>query len=513
VKASKGRRMTLVAVVGAVVVAVTATGFWMAADAADAQSLFKTSDAPTVQAVADDAQSVEVGVRFTADRRGTVNAIRFFKGAGNDGTHTAHLWGPDGALLASATFTGESAGGWQSVNLSAPVAVRKGATYTASYTATRGHYPDDENFFGGAYRAGSLTVAARGGVYRYGSGYPTVTWHASNYWVDIVFTPGGRSTPLAPSHGTATMIAQPPADTIPTTPTGPPPTTTAPSTRAPSSPASSSTPPAAAGACSGAAGTPGGPDSFGGCWPGPDNTGAPAALKNALTNYSGTCTIRQDNTVIDGKNINCDGIANYARNVVIRNSVVRSTILNQTDAASLTVENSTIDGGDAYMGTLMGPNITVLGSNISGGEHVVHCSSNCRVENSWLHDPFDGSKLGWHQNGFLSNGGSNFTITHSSVSCRGGCTAAISLLNDGSLANAQVSRNLLVASPDASFCAYPFGSVSKNGGRTNLVWTDNVFQKGNNGKCATYGPVYEFNSSSGNRWSGNRWVDGTPITG
>src|SRR3954453_7837308 len=254
--------MTLAAVAGAVVVAVTATGFWMAANAADAQSLFKTSDAPTVRAVADDSQSAELGVRFAADRRGTVNAIRFFKGAGNDGTHTAHLWGPDGALLASATFTGESAGGWESVNLSPPVAVRKGATYKASYTATRGHYPDDEDFFGGAYRAGSLTVAANGGVYRYGGGYPTATWHASNYWVDIVFTSGGRNAPAAPppSHGTVTMTAQPPAGTTPTA--RPPTATTAPSPRAPSSPASSSTPPAAPaapGTCSGAAGTPGGP--------------------------------------------------------------------------------------------------------------------------------------------------------------------------------------------------------------------------------------------------------------
>jgi len=54
VKAFKGRGMALAATVGAVVVAVTATGFWMAANAADSQSLFKTSDAPTVRAVADD---------------------------------------------------------------------------------------------------------------------------------------------------------------------------------------------------------------------------------------------------------------------------------------------------------------------------------------------------------------------------------------------------------------------------------------------------------------------------
>ena len=40
---------------------------------------------------------------------------------------------PSGTLLASATFTNESASGWQQVNFSNPVPITAGTTYVASY--------------------------------------------------------------------------------------------------------------------------------------------------------------------------------------------------------------------------------------------------------------------------------------------------------------------------------------------------------------------------------------------
>jgi uncharacterized protein DUF4082 len=125
---------------------------------------------------------------------GFITGLRFYKGPGNTGTHVGHLWSATGTLLASVTFSGESASGWQQMSLSSPVAVTANTTYVASYRAPRGHYAADEGYFATTYSNGPLRALANGeqggnGVYKYGtSGFPTQTFNASNYWVDVVFT-------------------------------------------------------------------------------------------------------------------------------------------------------------------------------------------------------------------------------------------------------------------------------------------------------------------------------------
>ena len=59
---------------------------------------------------------MELGVKFRSDVAGTITGIRFYKAAANTGTHIANLWSNTGANLATATFSGESASGWQQVN-------------------------------------------------------------------------------------------------------------------------------------------------------------------------------------------------------------------------------------------------------------------------------------------------------------------------------------------------------------------------------------------------------------
>ena len=53
--------------------------------------------------------ATEVGVKFQADAFGTVTGIRFYKASTNTGTHIGNLWTSSGQLLATATFTGETA--------------------------------------------------------------------------------------------------------------------------------------------------------------------------------------------------------------------------------------------------------------------------------------------------------------------------------------------------------------------------------------------------------------------
>ena len=151
-----------------------------------AESLFSLNSVPTVVTV-NDSSSVELGVRFTADASGLITGLRFYKGPQNTGPHVADLWSSTGTLLATATFSNETASGWQQVNFSSPVSITAGATYVASYH-TSGDYSADSNYFANPLVSGDLTASS--GVYAYGSGstFPTGTYGASNYWVDVVYT-------------------------------------------------------------------------------------------------------------------------------------------------------------------------------------------------------------------------------------------------------------------------------------------------------------------------------------
>jgi hypothetical protein len=140
---------------------------------------------------------VELGVKFTSSSNGQITGIRFYKSGANTGTHVGNLWSSAGALLASATFTNETGSGWQQVTFSSPVAIAANTTYVASYHSTVGHYSADQNFFASnGINSPPLQALASGinggdGVYAYGSTsvFPSNSYRATNYWVDVVFGP------------------------------------------------------------------------------------------------------------------------------------------------------------------------------------------------------------------------------------------------------------------------------------------------------------------------------------
>ncbi|GAB3911543.1 hypothetical protein GCM10029964_117710 [Kibdelosporangium lantanae] len=161
--------------------------------------------ATPVQASSDDPSAIEVGTKVRFDQRGSVLGVRFYKGSGNTGTHTGSLWSSTGTRLATGTFSGESAGGWQTLTFSTPVTVQSGTTYVVSYYAPNGDYAVSGGYFNGvgadygALHALASGVDGSNGVYRYGSGggFPTSSYGNSNYWVDVIFQGGanGDSTP------------------------------------------------------------------------------------------------------------------------------------------------------------------------------------------------------------------------------------------------------------------------------------------------------------------------------
>ena len=149
-----------------------------------------------------DPSSVELGVKFTSEVPGTVTGMRFYKASTNTGTHLASLWTAGGTLLASATFSNESASGWQQVNFSSPVAISANTTYVAGYLAPKGHYSDTASAFTSSPFANPplsalSNVASANGVYAYSasSTFPTNSFKASNYYVDVDFEPGAATAP------------------------------------------------------------------------------------------------------------------------------------------------------------------------------------------------------------------------------------------------------------------------------------------------------------------------------
>jgi hypothetical protein len=137
-------------------------------------------------------------VKFTSDVNGSITGIRFYKGAGNTGTHVGSLWTASGTRLASATFISETASGWQQVNFTTPVSITAGTVYVASYFAPVGRYSATGAMFSTAgvdnppLHALRDGVSGGNGVYAYAgaSTFPSNSFNAANYWVDVVFRTG-----------------------------------------------------------------------------------------------------------------------------------------------------------------------------------------------------------------------------------------------------------------------------------------------------------------------------------
>jgi hypothetical protein len=155
-------------------------------------SLFSAATVPTV-ITTQDPNPYELGVKFVPAANGTISGVKFYKSAQNTGTHTGNLYTSTGTKLATGTFSGESASGWQTLTFTTPIAVTAGTTYVASYTTTTGYYSGDNGYFNSSgvntsALSAPANVAGNGnGVFSAGSGFPTDTYGGSNYWVDVVY--------------------------------------------------------------------------------------------------------------------------------------------------------------------------------------------------------------------------------------------------------------------------------------------------------------------------------------
>lgn len=260
-------------------------------------------------------------------------------------------------------------------------------------------------------------------------------------------------------------------------------------------------------------------------WPGPDNTGVPAGTN--LTAYTGPCTITSSIT-IDAKDVagKCGELIVRGNGITVditRSNLPRVENTTFGQFATINITDSDVSSPTWYEGVIWGANFTVTRADITGGQHSVHCDQgNCTIVDSWLHDQFEDPAKSFHNNAFIANGGSGYTLRGNTLHCTadlnsngGGCTADVSLFGDFSkVSDVLVEGNLMKANNRSiSFCAYGGYEPSKpHPVSTQIRFIDNVFERGANNKCGVYGPVSSFQpTAAGNVWSGNTWSDGTPL--
>jgi Domain of unknown function (DUF4082) len=173
-----------------------------------------TTQFPT-DATSTNPQPIELGVKFRSSQDGFINGVRFYKTTGNDGVHIGNLYAMDGTSLATATFTSESATGWQNVVFATPIPITANTTYIAAYYSPNGTYTGTAHYFLSAVVNNPLTGLADGtdganGVYQNttlsnGPAFPTLSpGNEPNYWVDAVFTESSTPLPVQYLKFTAT---------------------------------------------------------------------------------------------------------------------------------------------------------------------------------------------------------------------------------------------------------------------------------------------------------------------
>jgi hypothetical protein len=148
----------------------------------------------------------ELGTRFTVTTTTQLVALRFWKEPGETGTHVGRLWNASGTQLTSATFSGESASGWQRQALTSAVTLSPGIVYTAS-VGVHDVYAKTPGGLAAQMSGGPLRSVADGVNGSYAAServFPDQTWASSNYFVDPIV-----KMPSEPNH-TPTVSSQSP---------------------------------------------------------------------------------------------------------------------------------------------------------------------------------------------------------------------------------------------------------------------------------------------------------------
>lgn len=260
-----------------------------------------------------------------------------------------------------------------------------------------------------------------------------------------------------------------------------------------------------------------------------------------LSNYTGPCNITVQNTLISGKIVNCD-LSIRTTGVIIQASVVHGMIDGgEGTGSNFLLQDALVDNpADDDCLCVGSDNFTVARAEIRGAYREIYCRQNCTVQDTWVHGQQLIAALSQHASGIRQEQGS--LVTHSTLSCDWpepndntslGCSADLGGYPDfRPVHNNTYRRNLFIGAsrdpndpnppggPGATtgYCAFggattgkPFSGDPTNG--TFQVFTENVFQRGQTGKCGDFGPITDFSTTkTGNQWSGNVWDNGGVVS-
>lgn len=332
---------------------------------------------------------------------------------------------------------------------------------------------------------------------------------------------------------------------------------------------------------SGALNDPGTADPWGGCWPGPQNTGYPHGLAGDTRTPVTLSKIIPD-TVSSGTGwhwewydsshtggyINIDSCS-ATTPIVFDSYLMKGGLWLQggkgngyhtPDRPCVKVMNSKMLGL-SYSDSINDGPVVIQDTEISldgvltafenagrynfftyrvdshGSQGVLKCAAYCETKDSYVH----GMRLGgeYHYNAIGGNGmeAGSWIIDHNWASCgdwesreagvtsAAGCSSVIGFYGDfDPVRNITVNRNHLKSTYDisaanidfqAGYCINP----GYYGGKpypnpVNMTITDNIFGRGQSGKCGVFGPANSLNkvgAGGTNIWTGNRYDDGTVI--
>ena len=152
-----------------------------------------------------DGVSYELGMKFQSAKIGQITAIRYWKAVNETGTHIGRIWSATGSILATVTFSNETASGWQQQALSTPASIQANTTYLVTVTCNS-YFGDTLNGLATSTVNGDLSSVADGnnGVFGSLNSFPTNSYQNGNYFRDIVFVASSSITKLSGDNQTGT---------------------------------------------------------------------------------------------------------------------------------------------------------------------------------------------------------------------------------------------------------------------------------------------------------------------
>ena len=153
-----------------------------------------TTQTPVNANFQDNSGPYELGMEFTSAVSGKITHIRHWKALSDNAVHVGRIWGPGGTQLAQVTFADNTGSGWKVQQLTTPVSITAGPTYTVSVNV--GATGDINSFyaFGGDLPVTNIALTGNNGVYIQSPGSFPNNASPLHYFRDVVF----NADPIVP---------------------------------------------------------------------------------------------------------------------------------------------------------------------------------------------------------------------------------------------------------------------------------------------------------------------------